>query len=84
MAQEHADKVGQLKAAVAGLPSGSLLISALEAAPTVPGSVIELVIKVLHEVKGSPAAANGGAPAVRRSLETAASVINQLMFLSPR
>ena len=77
------DHLSRLRAAVAGLPSGTKLITALVGAPETKTEHIELITTVVTEAKTKGAAANASATRTA-DLSTATSVISQLSFILPR
>ena len=82
---ETSTALSRVVAAVAGLPSGKALIKALEALPEAAQVTLELIAAVVDEAKGRNAsAAASSAPAARLTLDAAATVVSQLMFLTPR
>lgn len=84
MTQEQADRLGRLRAAVVGLPSGGKLITAVNQLPNVPTDTLDIFASVVEEAKQSAKAPAEGAVVPRRTMDGATSVIKQLMFISPR
>lgn len=82
MTQTKEDRLGRLREAVVGLPSGSRLIAALEAKNSV-AAPIDLIIAVVNEAKGQKSAIETAAP-TRVDLGQSSSLIPQLQFLTPR
>ena len=85
MTQMQEDRLGPLKQAVAGLPSGNKLIAALEA-PDSKAAPVELITSVVIEAKSQGGAQNdsGAASTARVDLSNATSLISQMQFISPR
>ena len=83
MTQLQEDRLGPLKEAVAGLPSGNKLITALQADSKAP---VDLITAVVVEAKAQGIAqnANGAAATARVDLSNATSLISQMQFISPR
>jgi hypothetical protein len=80
MTQLQEDRLGPLKEAVTGLPSGNKLITALQADSK--AAPVELITAVVIEAKAQNA--NGSAATARVDLSNATSLISQRQFISPR
>ena len=76
-------KLQELRGLLASVPSGGLLVAALEGVEQGGGQLTTLVTQVIKEVKVSVPSA-GAADAPRLSIAEASTVITQLSFLHPR